>query len=87
MCGIAGIWQSYREPYNNLKIKAKFMADGLIHRGPDDSDIWVKEENGISFSHRRLSIVDLSKAGKQPMISSSRRYTITFNGEIIIIKN
>lgn len=82
MCGIAGIWLSYKESYINLKIKANSMGDGLIHRGPDDADTWVNEENGISFSHRRLSINDLSKAGKQPMISSSQRYTITFNGEI-----
>ena len=82
MCGIAGIWQSYKEPHLDLKIKGKSMAEGLIHRGPDDSDIWIKEENGICFAHRRLSIIDLSKAGNQPMVSSSKRYVITFNGEI-----
>ena len=82
MCGIAGIWHSYKESSNELIVKAKCISDGMIHRGPDDSGLWIKEKNGICFAHRRLSIVDLSKAGSQPMTSLNKRFTIVFNGEI-----
>src|SRR6185312_10836905 len=54
----------------------------LAHRGPDDSGHWQSAADGIAFGHRRLSIVDLSPGGNQPMISSDGRYIITFNGEI-----
>ena len=58
------------------------MVDVLRHRGPDNSGFWVCEENGIALGHNRLSINDLSSSGNQPMQSSSKRYTIVFNGEI-----
>jgi asparagine synthase (glutamine-hydrolysing) len=58
------------------------MADTLTHRGPDDSGTWVNARAGIALGHRRLSIVDLSAAGHQPMRSDSGRYVIAFNGEI-----
>jgi asparagine synthase (glutamine-hydrolysing) len=58
------------------------MSRALAHRGPDDEGVWVDADAGIGFGHRRLSIVDLSPAGHQPMISASGRYVITFNGEI-----
>jgi asparagine synthase (glutamine-hydrolysing) len=58
------------------------MADQLVHRGPDDSGVWVDGEAGIALGFRRLSIVDLSPAGHQPMTSSSGRYVIVFNGEV-----
>jgi len=58
------------------------MTDALVHRGPDASGIWADLPNGISFGHRRLSILDLSSAGAQPMRDESDRYTVTFNGEI-----
>ncbi len=82
MCGIAGIWHSYKESSSELIIKAKSISDGMIHRGPDDAGLWINENNGICFSHRRLSIIDLSKAGSQPMTSLNKRFTIVFNGEI-----
>jgi asparagine synthase (glutamine-hydrolysing) len=58
------------------------MAEAIAHRGPDDHGVWTNVAAGIGLGHRRLSIVDLSPLGHQPMHSSSGRYTITFNGEI-----
>jgi len=58
------------------------MAQALKHRGPDDSGTWIDSEVGVTLAHRRLSIIDLSSAGAQPMTSSSGRYLIVFNGEI-----
>ena len=58
------------------------MADTLHHRGPDDVGIWADPEAGVAMGHRRLSIIDLSPAGAQPMISPCGRYVIAFNGEI-----
>jgi len=58
------------------------MASTIIHRGPDDEGVWLDQSAGIGVAHRRLSIVDLSPEGHQPMTSHSRRYVIAFNGEI-----
>jgi asparagine synthase (glutamine-hydrolysing) len=58
------------------------MTDAIVTRGPDDAGAWFDEHNRVGFGHRRLSIVDLSPAGHQPMPSASGRYTIAFNGEI-----
>jgi asparagine synthase (glutamine-hydrolysing) len=58
------------------------MADTLVHRGPDGGDVWVDEEVGLGFGHRRLSILDLSPAGRQPMRSRSGRFLVAYNGEI-----
>jgi len=79
MCGIAGIYSKNR-PIEALNKIAKNMANTISHRGPDDSGVWCSE--GIGLSHRRLSIVDLSNAGHQPMLSDCGRYTLVFNGEI-----
>jgi asparagine synthase (glutamine-hydrolysing) len=54
----------------------------MTHRGPDDYGIYYKPKEGIALGHRRLSIIDLSKAGRQPFISNDGRYTVVFNGEI-----
>ena len=58
------------------------MADCLAHRGPDDQGLWSDLDAGVALTHRRLSIVDLSPAGHQPMISADNRFIIVFNGEI-----
>ena len=58
------------------------MADSMSHRGPDESGIWHESDYSCILSHRRLSIIDLSKNGSQPMISRSKRFVICYNGEI-----
>ena len=58
------------------------MTRALAHRGPHDEGIWVDREARIALGHRRLSIIDLSLAGHQPMLSASGRYVLTYNGEI-----
>jgi len=79
MCGIAG----FIDPRTaDLESVSRAMARALIHRGPDDGGIWTQRDVGLGLAHRRLSIVDLSPAGHQPMRSESGRYEIVFNGEI-----
>ena len=78
MCGIGGIVSDKAIPRERLLR----IASTLQHRGPDDSGIWSDEDAGVGFAHTRLSIVDLSPSGHQPMISASGRYVIIFNGEI-----
>ena len=58
------------------------MTDAIVHRGPDDGGAWVDAGMGVALGHRRLSILDLSPLGHQPMASASGRYVIAFNGEI-----
>ncbi|WP_368646607.1 asparagine synthase (glutamine-hydrolyzing) [Castellaniella ginsengisoli] len=80
MCGIAGLWQP--QSAAELEARMRRMADALSHRGPDDSGVWVDQAAGLALGHRRLSIVELSAAGHQPMHSSCGRYVLVFNGEI-----
>lgn len=58
------------------------MTDALTHRGPDARGVWVDSQYPLALGHRRLSIIDLSEAGAQPMVSASGRYVLSFNGEI-----
>ena len=81
MCGFAGFIGS-PGPNATHEATAKRMADAILHRGPDDSGTWSDPDAGIALGHRRLSIVDLSPAGHQPMISRSGRFVIAFNGEV-----
>ncbi len=85
MCGIAGII-SFNPLREDLKSKLKCMGESLSHRGPDDNGIWIHEKLNIGFSHQRLSIIDLSQKGKQPMTDNSGNW-IVFNGEIYNYKD
>lgn len=83
MCGLAG-FLAPGTGSNEEQVPAilKTMADTIVSRGPDDSGIWHEERGQIGLAHRRLSIVDLSPAGHQPMFCHTGRYVIVFNGEI-----
>ncbi len=81
MCGIIGFLSSI--PYqDNGRLILNNMAKAISHRGPDAQGISLLEEGCLGFAHRRLSIIDLSQTGAQPMTSPSGRYTIIYNGEI-----
>jgi asparagine synthase (glutamine-hydrolysing) len=83
MCGLAGFIDPKRETSREqLSSIAERMARACFHRGPDDSGLWVDEISGIALGHRRLSILDLSTGGHQPMKSPDDRYVIVYNGEI-----
>jgi asparagine synthase (glutamine-hydrolysing) len=77
MCGIAGFW-THNQLFNESHLKT--MCDSIAHRGPDAEGFFLKD--GFGLGHRRLSIIDLSNAANQPMLSSCGRYVIVFNGEI-----
>lgn len=79
MCGIAGILSFEGSVQQGL---LKKMADAIKHRGPDGEGFWTNQKGNIGFAHRRLSIIDLTKTGDQPMHYADGRYTIIFNGEI-----
>ena len=82
MCGIAGVVSATAmEPEQAIRL-ASMMADTLIHRGPDGSGTEVDPSARTVLAQRRLAIIDLSPAGRQPMISRSGRWTLVFNGEI-----
>ncbi len=83
MCGIAGFVDLKSScSAERLANAVNRMIQALAHRGPDDSGYWVGAEAGIALGHRRLSILDLSPTGHQPMRSACERYVIAFNGEI-----
>ena len=80
MCGIAGTIVP-----KNTEVSSKYlkrMQFAIEHRGPNASGLWVSDDRSVGFVHQRLSIIDLSEDGAQPMHSASGRYTITYNGEI-----
>lgn len=83
MCGISGFMTkdlSFGD--ERLRSIVLQMTDRLRHRGPDDADVWTDPKAGVALGHRRLSILDLSAAGRQPMTSACGRFVITYNGEV-----
>ena len=83
MCGFAGFIDLTKSSSNEvLKQTVERMAETMRHRGPDDGGTWVDASSGVALGFRRLSILDLSPAGHQPMISHDGRYVIVLNGEI-----
>ena len=83
MCGIAGFCNFA----GNSKENIERMKDRMLHRGPDAGGTYFSEERDVVLGHRRLSIVDLSENGSQPMVSHSGRFVIVFNGEIYNYKD
>lgn len=79
MCGVAGLWSPEKEPD---AARVQQMMARLRHRGPDSSGVWTDTSAGLALGHTRLSIVDLSDAGHQPMSSRCGRWTISYNGEV-----
>jgi asparagine synthase (glutamine-hydrolysing) len=82
MCGLAGLFSSEALSEAELRAAAARMAGAIVHRGPDDAGTWCTATHGVAFGFRRLSIIDLSPLGHQPMASRSGRFTLMFNGEI-----
>ena len=80
MCGIAGFLGGGAG--RDLGRVARAMADALRHRGPDDAGTWADAGAGVALGHRRLAVIDLSPAGRQPMASASGRHVLVLNGEI-----
>ena len=83
MCGLTGFIDFSRgTDAETLKERVEAMTEALHHRGPDDGGAWTDAEAGVALGFRRLSIIDLSAHGHQPMSSASGRYVIIFNGEV-----
>ncbi len=85
MCGITGFIDNNRHQQDPEAVVRK-MTDTLRHRGPSDHGVWIDHSNAIALGHRRLSILDLSPEGHQPMVSASQRYVIVYNGEVYNFK-
>lgn len=88
MCGIVGFCdRNGRRTAGTLRQSLGGMVSKISHRGPDSAGYWIDESVGLALGHRRLSIMDVSQAGQQPMMSQCERYIITFNGEIYNYRN
>ncbi|HEX7887931.1 MAG TPA: asparagine synthase (glutamine-hydrolyzing) [Ramlibacter sp.] len=82
MCGITGLWSTRHDGEADLAATVARMTSALDHRGPDDRGHWTDADRGIALGHTRLSIIDLSAAGHQPMHSAGQRFVLVFNGEV-----
>ncbi|MDQ3030797.1 MAG: asparagine synthase (glutamine-hydrolyzing) [Myxococcota bacterium] len=82
MCGVIGFWSRQTETRDAARERLLSMASTLRHRGPDAAGAWYDTDSAIGLAHRRLSILDLSPAGEQPMESPSGRFVVSYNGEI-----
>lgn len=83
MCGITGLFSTNN---NNIEKNIGNMVNVLEHRGPNDNGVWINDSKNIALGHARLSILDLSSSGHQPMHSSSNRWVIAYNGEVYNFK-
>ena len=81
MCGITGFLTA-SATRDGFISQVRAITEAITHRGPDGGDVWVDADAGIALGHRRLSILNLSPAGTQPMPSKCGRYVMVFNGEI-----
>ncbi len=81
MCGIAGVL-CYRSGTSTDEREITALRDAQVHRGPDDAGLWLSEDRRVALGHRRLTIIDLSPLGRQPMASADGRHRIVYNGEI-----
>ena len=79
MCGFAGLLSLKK---NVQQEHLLLMKEAISHRGPDSNGIWIHEQNIVGFCHNRLSIIDITNGGAQPMKSHNDRYIISYNGEI-----
>lgn len=82
MCGLAGCFHRHEESSASLHETVARMTGPLAHRGPDDSGVWVDDSARVGLGHRRLSIIDLSAEGHQPMASPGGRFVMVYNGEV-----
>jgi len=82
MCGIAGFWNTQGPILRDPAASAERMAEAMRLRGPDDQGVWMSDDRRVVLSHRRLSILDTSSRGHQPMLSADGRQVIVHNGEI-----
>jgi asparagine synthase (glutamine-hydrolysing) len=82
MCGIVGTWERAHGGLDARRERIGAAMDALRHRGPDDHGVWVGQAGTVVLGHRRLSILDVSHAGHQPMVSRGGRYVLTYNGEL-----
>jgi len=82
MCGLVGFLYNQDKRDSEISDQLLAMTKSISHRGPDDDGFWINEKSKVALGHRRLSVLDLSSAGHQPMHSKSGRYVIAFNGEI-----
>ena len=84
MCGICGILARPQgigaEPVDQRRLE--ILRDAQRHRGPDDAGIWISDNRSVGLAQRRLSIIDLSAAGHQPMATEDGQLRVVFNGEI-----
>ena len=83
MCGITGFITDKR---SNLSELISDMTNTMLKRGPDGHGKWFDDMAGVALGHRRLSVIDVSEAGHQPMVSSCGRYIIVYNGEVYNFK-
>lgn len=82
MCGITGFFSPVSRSRRDLEAVLSDMADSLRHRGPDAGGVWADPEAGVGFGYRRLALLDISRHGRQPMVSACERYVLACSGEV-----